>query len=63
MTAMTIRVYRFDPETGERVEVSSCSYLAEPRKSFVPASPRWPRCECSRCREGAGGECGAEGAR
>ncbi|MDT3396641.1 hypothetical protein RKE29_08295 [Streptomyces sp. B1866] len=50
MAMMRIRVYRFNPETGERSEVSSVSYVSKAGSGFAPVSCEWPRCECLRCR-------------
>ncbi|MDT3396812.1 hypothetical protein RKE29_09180 [Streptomyces sp. B1866] len=50
MAVMRIRVYRLDPVTGERSEVSSVSYVSKAGSGFAPASCEWPQCQCPRCR-------------
>ncbi len=54
MSAMTIKVYKVNPETGKRTSV--CSLSCPPMAYGDPfsLSSVWPPCECPRCRQRAG---------
>jgi hypothetical protein len=52
---MKVRVYRVNPATGERREVSSCSVSVDvTARDRVVVSKGWPSCRCARCLWGEG---------
>jgi hypothetical protein len=53
--AMTIRVYRLNPATGERKELFECSTPKDAKaRDRLMVSDGWPPCGCTQCLWGEG---------
>jgi hypothetical protein len=52
MSAITIRIYTINPETGQRSEPRTVRHPGQtPRASDLGARFRWPDCACPQHRE------------
>lgn len=57
MTGLSIRVYRFDTQTGETREVSARRWSVDTLPNQPLIDSRWPLCECPKCKgQGTPGE-------
>ncbi|MFB7667770.1 hypothetical protein ACFC1R_28245 [Kitasatospora sp. NPDC056138] len=45
-SAITIHIYKINPENGERCEIRTVRHPGGPTEAFTA---RWPACTCPRC--------------